>query len=114
MDGYRPFIRSLVALASLALLTAPGVQAHPLENGRATAAAVPLSEVITGSVVGLAIDDRVNNETGQYYLLRREDGSVLPLTGPAAETLEEGTYVALEGQKNAAHFARAVDTPLSI
>src|SRR5436190_17780196 len=105
MDKVRIPRQWLTLAVFLGLLFALPAQPHPIEDTRTTVAAAPVVEIITGTVVELAIEDRVNNTTSKYYQLRRNDGTMVPLTGTEADALENGAQVAVRGQPNGTHFA---------
>src|SRR6266705_5814585 len=113
MDKDRILSRSLTLVALLALLIALPAQAHPATDGPATAATPATVEVIAGTVNELVIEDRVNNTTRYYYELQRDDGTTVPLTGTAAETLVDGARIVVRGQQNGAQFAVHEVQPLS-
>ena len=113
IDKYRTPNRSLTLAALLALFIALPAQAHSTEDSSVTAAASAAVEVIAGTVEELVIEDRVKNTTRSYYGLQRDDGTTVLLTGPSAESLQDGARVVVRGQRNGAHFAVHEVQPLS-
>jgi predicted Zn-dependent protease len=61
--------------------------------------------VVAGNVSALVIEDRRTGEARSYYELERADGSIVPLTGPAAATLQDGARVMASGTHNGDQFA---------
>jgi len=105
--------RSLILATLLALFIALPAQAHSTEDSPVTAAAPATIDVITGTVEALVIEDRVNNTTRSYYRLQRDDGTTVLLTGPSAETLQDGARVVVRGHHNGVQFAVFEVQPLS-
>jgi hypothetical protein len=99
-------LRSALTLpAFLALLAALPLQAHPVQDRWAGSTSPETREAITGTVDELVIEDRVKNTISHHYELQRDDGTILPLTGTAVESLQDGARVAVRGRRNGAHFA---------
>ena len=78
-------------------------EAHQ-EQPPASADAASQDEVIVGTVEDLTVENHVRGTTRRYHLLRGQDATAVPLTGPDAENLRVGASVALEGRQEGSHF----------
>src|ERR1700704_2124083 len=92
--------RRLVAAALLALFaclpaTAHFAFAHPLADAAVASGA---TEVVAGTVLAGVIEDRVNNVTFTYRELQLDDGAAVPLSGAAAESLQDKARVRVAGK----------------
>src|ERR1043166_2909285 len=75
-DRRRFFIVALLALFAGLPATPHQALAHSLANA---ATAADAANVITGTVVGVVIEDRVKNATFTYRELQLDDGTAVPL-----------------------------------
>jgi hypothetical protein len=88
----------LLAAVLFAVLAAAMARAHDAQApGSLASLPQAATAVITGSVDELVIDDRVNGTLLLLHALRQDDGSVVPLSGAGAETLQKGTRVEVTG-----------------
>src|SRR5439155_3598543 len=99
----RFLLAALLALLIGLLATPHRVLAHSVADASAAADHV---DVVTGTVVGVVIEDRVKNATFTYRELQLDDGTAVPLQGAAAESLPDGAYVRVTGNR--------VGTPLEV
>jgi len=96
----RPPIIFLFAV--FACLAALGARAHTVTATSAPSTAA--TDVVSGTVDALVVEDRVNNVTITYPLLRQDDGSVVPLVGTEAGALARGSRVGIVGRWDRAQF----------
>ena len=97
--------RLLNFTALIALFIALPLHAHSREDAPATLIAPAAEEVVAGNISALVIEDRRTGETRSHYGLERADGSIVPLTGPAAAALQDGARVMARGTHNGDQFA---------
>ena len=100
------YLRAAAFRTGLLALLLPVILAAPAAFHRAeahTAVDAPVSatptEVLVGTVIQVEIDDRVNQTTSTYRELELDDGSSVPLSGAAADSLQAGTRVRASGRR---------------
>jgi hypothetical protein len=93
----------LLLVASLfACLAALGASAHVV-----TAVSTPspaATDIVSGTVEALVVEDRVRNVTTTYPLLRQDDGTIVPLVGTEAGALPRGARVGILGRWDRVQF----------
>src|SRR5438034_9862911 len=92
----RFFIAALLGLFIGLPATSHQALAHSATDASATDTP---ADIVTGTVVGVVIEDRVKNATFTYRQLQLDDGTAIPLQGAPAETLQVGAYVRMAGKR---------------
>jgi hypothetical protein len=105
----------VLALASLASLLALPAAAHTIGDNPAASSAPPAaaSDIVSGTIDQLVIEDRVHNTTTSYPLLVQDDGTTVPLVGTQAATLRQGTRVGILGRWQGRQFEVAQSESLA-
>ena len=97
-------------LACVAVLPA---QAHDNASGPSAATGSFVgTDLVSGTVQSLIVEDRVRGRTTAYSLLRQDDGTIVPLAGTLAGTLKAGARVAILGRRDGPQFEVAQVEPL--
>jgi hypothetical protein len=90
-----------LSILVFALVAAIGSPARGHDVATAPAAA---SDVLSGTVESLIIEDRVQDKTLSFSLLRQDDGTTVPLVGAASRSLAPGMRVGILGRWNGPEF----------
>jgi hypothetical protein len=90
----RPLIVFLLVL--FACVAAPAARAHVVSATSAPSTAA--TDIVSGIVDALVVEDRVHNVTVTYPLLLQDDGTVVPLVGTEAGALTRGSRVGIVGR----------------
>src|SRR5215471_3985950 len=101
----RPQALLAVALLLTSLFALP-VAAHTGAEGPAASStpSTAASDIVSGTVDELVVDDRVHNKTTSYPLLVQDDGTTVPLVGTQAATLRKGARVGILGRWEGRQF----------
>jgi len=101
----RPQALLAVALLLASLFAAP-VTAHTGADSPAASStpSTAASDIVSGTVDELVVDDRVHNKTTSYPLLVQDDGTTVPLVGTQAATLRKGARVGIVGRWEGRQF----------
>jgi Bacterial Ig-like domain (group 3)/Gametolysin peptidase M11/Chaperone of endosialidase len=96
------------AILFLAVAVAAQTFAHSIDAEQhaavQTKVSPPAIERLVGTIEALVVEDRVGQATYRYPRLRLGDGSLVPLSGVAIESLSAGTAVELFGSRNGVAF----------
>src|SRR5215471_2803264 len=94
-----------VALLLTSLFAVP-VTAHTGADGPAASStpSTAASDIVSGTVDELVVDDHVHNKTTSYPLLVQDDGTTVPLVGTQAATLRKGARVGILGRWEGRQF----------
>jgi hypothetical protein len=106
--------RSLLSAALLASAVSFPVLAHQdAQPSAATAPSVALTDLVSGTVDDLVVENPAQGTTVRYALLRQDDGTTVPLTGPLAAVLTRGARVAITGRWDDGQFEVGVAETLA-
>ena len=106
--------RSLLCAALLASVISVPVLAH--QDAHPAAAAGPssaLSDLVSGTVDDLTVENPAQGTTVRYPLLRQDDGTTVPLVGTQAAGLARGARVAITGRWDDGQFEVGVAETLA-
>src|SRR5215510_8279868 len=96
----------VLAVAFFASPFVSPVAAHPSGENPAASSAPPAAatDIVSGTVEALVIEDRVRGKTTSYPLLLQDDGTTVPLVGTQASALPTGARVGILGRWDGRQF----------
>jgi hypothetical protein len=99
---------AFIAGLALAILCASPVLAHdaagpaPMGETERDAALPAAPQTLTGTVHAVTVDDATRGTSSRYFELQLDDGTLVPLRGDIAATLESGTRATVSGRREGA------------